>query len=90
MGCLLTRATAAGQIQLVASRGQFPGHAEELAVYVNLSKEMGLPRWLSGKEPTCNAGDRFNLWVRKMPWRRAWQPTEVFLPWKNPINRGAW
>ena len=57
MGCLLTRATAAGQIQLVASRGQFPGHAEELAVYVNLSKEMGLPRWLSGKEPTCNAGD---------------------------------
>ena len=33
---------------------------------------------------------RFNLWVRKMRWRRAWQPTAVFLPWKNPINRGAW
>ena len=23
---------------------------------------------------------RFNLWVRKIPWRRKWQPTPVFLP----------
>ena len=23
---------------------------------------------------------RFNPWVRKIPWRRAWQPTPVFLP----------
>ena len=23
---------------------------------------------------------RFNAWVRKIPWRRAWQPTPVFLP----------
>ena len=22
----------------------------------------------------------FDLWVRKIPWRRAWQPTPVFLP----------
>ena len=22
----------------------------------------------------------FNLWVRKIPWKRAWQPTPVFLP----------
>ena len=55
-GCLLTRATAAGQIQLIATRGQFPRHAEGLTVYVSLSKEMGLPRWLRGKEPACNAG----------------------------------
>ena len=25
---------------------------------------------------------RFNLWVRKNPWRRAWLPTPVFLPRK--------
>ena len=25
-------------------------------------------------------------WVRKIPWRRQWQPTSVFLP----ENRGAW
>ena len=23
---------------------------------------------------------RFSLWVRKIPWRRKWQPTLVFLP----------
>ena len=23
---------------------------------------------------------RFNSWVRKIPWRREWQPTSVFLP----------
>ena len=33
--------------------------------------------------PLANAGDmrcRFNPWVRKIPWRRKWQPTPVFLP----------
>ena len=38
----------------------------------------------SGKEPTwqCRRHKRhgFAPWVRKMPWRRAWQPTPVFLP----------
>ena len=23
---------------------------------------------------------RFDSWVRKIPWRREWQPTPVFLP----------
>ena len=33
------------------------------------------------KNPTVNAGDKvFDLWVRKIPWRRAWQPTPVFWP----------
>ena len=32
---------------------------------------------------------RFNLWVRKIPWRRKWLPTWVFLPGKS-IDRGAW
>ena len=26
---------------------------------------------------------RFNLWVRKIPWRREWQSTPVFLPGKT-------
>ena len=25
----------------------------------------------------------FDPWVRKMPWRRKWQPTPVFLPGKS-------
>ena len=41
----------------------------------------GLPRWLSGKESACQCRRHvFNLWVGKIPWRRKWQPTPVFLP----------
>ena len=35
------------------------------------------------KSPPANAGDRklgFNPWARKIPWRRKWQRTPVFLP----------
>ena len=45
---------------------------------------VGLPRWLSGKEPTCQCkrhkGHGFDPWVGKIPWRRKRQPTPVFLP----------
>ena len=45
---------------------------------------MGLPRWLSGfKKTRCQCKRhkrlRFDLWIRKIPWRRAWQPIPVFL-----------
>ena len=46
------------------------------------------PRWYSGKLPTCQCRRcRFNPWVRKIPGRRKWQPTPVFLPGKS---RGHW
>ena len=42
-----------------------------------------LPRWLSGKESTCQCSRLgFDLWVRKISWRRKWLPTSVFLPGK--------
>ena len=45
----------------------------------------GLPTWLSGKESTCHCRRcQFDPWVRKMPWRRKWQPTPVFLPEVSP------
>ena len=51
----------------------------------------GLPRQLSGKEPTCQCRRHkrhgFNPWVRKIPWRRAWQPTPVFLPGESHGQR---
>ena len=28
-----------------------------------------------------------NRWVGKIPWRRAWQPTPVFLPWESHRQR---
>ena len=49
-------------------------------------KTKGIPKWCSGKEPTCQCRrcKRHGLdpWVRKIPWRRKWQPTPVFLPRK--------
>ena len=42
------------------------------------------PAGASGKEPAwqCRRHRRcwFHPWVRKIPWRRAWQTTPVFLP----------
>ena len=41
----------------------------------------GLPWWLSGKESTCPCRRcRFDPWVKKILWRRKWQPTPGFLP----------
>ena len=43
--------------------------------------QLGLPWWLNGKESTCQCRRQgFHPWVRKIPWRRKWQPTPVFLP----------
>ena len=50
----------------------------------------GLPWWLNGKESTCHRRlKRFGFcpWARKVPWRRKWQPTPVFLPGKSSVQR---
>ena len=44
----------------------------------NLPSLLGFPGGSDGKEPACNAGDPGS--ILKIPWRRAWQPTPVFLP----------
>ena len=53
----------------------------------------GLP---GGLASACHAGatgsisgGRFEPWVREIPWRRAWQPTPVFLPGESQ-DGGAW
>ena len=48
----------------------------------------GLPRWCRGKESACQCRRRgFDPWLRKIPWRRKWQPTPVFLPGKSRGQR---
>ena len=32
----------------------------------------------------------FNPWVRKIPWRRKWRPTPVFLPGESHEQRNLW
>jgi len=43
---------------------------------------MGFPDGAIGKESDCQCRKhkkfRFDPWVKKIPWRRAWQPTPVF------------
>ena len=45
---------------------------------------MRFPGDASGKEPACQWGRHkrhwFNPWMGKIPWRRTWQPSPVFLP----------
>ena len=47
------------------------------------------PGGSDGKASACNAGDRpgFDPWVGKIPWRRKWQPTPVFLPGESHGRR---
>ena len=46
------------------------------------------PWWPSGEESTCQCRRHgFDPWVRKILWRRKWQPTLVFLPGKSYEQR---
>ena len=61
-----------------------PSHAKTLI-------NGGFPGGTSGKEPSCQCRRHkrcgFNPWVGKILWRRAWQPTPVFLPAESPGQR---
>ena len=53
-------------------------------LYYNKATGQGrLPRWLGGNESACECRRHgFDPWIGKIPWRRKWQPTPVFLPEK--------
>ena len=70
-----------------------------LSELINIYYFLRLPRWCSGKESSCQCRRhkrrRFDPWVRKIPWRRKWQPTPVFLPgkshgWRSPVGYHPW
>ena len=74
----------------------FPEVSIGLMVAVKLIKDSLTVFWASQvalmiKNLAANAGDkeesRFNPWVRKIPWRRAWQPSPVFLPGESHGQR---
>ena len=49
---------------------------------------VGFPVGASGKERPCQCRRYgFDPWVGKIPWRRKWQPTPVFLPGKSHGQR---
>ena len=52
---------------------------------------MGFPGGSSGREPVCQCRRRkrgsFDPWVKKIPWRKAWELTPVFLPGESHGQR---
>ena len=57
-----------------------------------LTDNRGFPGGSVVKNPTGNAGfdqTQFDPWVRKIPWKRKWQTTPVFLPGES-LDRGGW
>ena len=67
------------------------GHWSYDKILTNTQDLVGLPRWLSGKESTCNAEDTGDSGSvpgsGRSPCRRAWQPTPVFLPGESHGQR---
>ena len=53
----------------------------------SLWRKCRLARWLSGKESCQCRKCSFDLWIGKIPWRRKWQPTLVFLSGKSHGQR---
>ena len=51
----------------------------------------GASWWCSGKEPTWQSRrlrrQGFSPWIRKIPWRRKWQPIPGFLPGESHGQR---
>ena len=63
-------------------------HLENLPILRSAMPMSGCPRWLTGKE----SGSQYRRhgldpWVRKIPWRKKWQPTPVFLPGESHGQR---
>ena len=60
-------------------------------IYALLNWSLGIPRCLCGKQSARQFRRHrrcgFNPWVGKIPWRRKWQPTPVFLPGKSHGQR---
>ena len=55
---------------------------------LHIAKWTGFPGGSVVKESVCQCRRHgFDPWVRKIPWRRKWQPTPVFLPGKSHGQR---
>ena len=60
-------------------------------IHIHILDITGFPSGTSIKNPPANAGDMrgFDPWIGKIPWRRAWQPTPVFLPGESHGQRSV-
>ena len=82
----LGQVTDAG-LSLLYSQGDYSKNRRCSEEFVKLFLDSSCRGFLggaSGKESACQCWRhkrcRFDPWLRKIPWRRPWQPTPVFLP----------
>ena len=76
------------QTEEIGNRSSSCNYKNKLTIYCLLSLFTGLLCWLGGKESTSQCRScGFDLWSRKIPGRRKWQPTPVFLPGKSHGQR---
>ena len=70
-----------GQVMMMMKEGDM---ITSLQLQVYIEHVLGFPGSASGKGPACQCRRRkgcgFDPWARKIPWRKAWQTTLVFLP----------
>ena len=64
-------------------------------LWIIADREVELPRWLSDKESTCNAGDAGSIPKSTCVRRRQWHPTPVLLPgkshgWRSLVGCSPW
>ena len=63
----------------------------KLCILSKFPSVAGFPGGAGDRELTCQCKrhmrSRFNPWVGKILWRRAWQPTLVFLPGESHGQR---
>ena len=66
-------------------------HLLKYIIYAYVYMKVYTQWWLSDEECTCQCRKcrrrRFNPWVGKIPWRREWQSTPVFLPGESHRQR---
>ena len=72
------------------------GGSPHVCILTSPPGEGRLPSWPNGKEsPSQCRRNRFDPSVGKIPWRRKWQPTPVFLPgeshrWSSLVGCSPW
>ena len=63
--------------------------SSKLFISVSFVLFSGFPGSTRAQELTCQCRrPGFTPWVGRFPWRRAWQPTPVFLPGESPWTEG--
>ena len=74
-----------------ATRHLFQGRESDSLLWSTLQTQQSFPGGASGKEPAYQYRRHkrrgFNPCIRKIPRRRAWQPTPVFLPGESHGQR---